>query len=74
MLAYVQTYRVSDHSLEWGCAQENKIIRVNRDGSKEVVSVTALDEGIGIMKRADKEYLMVRRRIIFDSEEGDTSH
>ena len=73
MLAYVQTYQFTDHSREWGCAQENKIIRLNREGPMEVVSVTALDEGIGIMKRADKEYLIVRRRILFDGEEEDTS-
>ena len=39
----------------------------------EAVSVSALDEGIGIMKRADKEYLIVRRRILFDAEEDGRS-
>ena len=39
----------------------------------EVISVTALDEGIGIMKVADTSYLIVRRRILFD-DEPDTSH
>jgi len=72
MLAYIQTYHFTDHSREWGCAQENKIIRLNREGSREVVSVSALDEGIGIMKSADKEYLIVRRRILFDTEEDNT--
>src|SRR6266496_5354232 len=52
MLAYVQTYHFADHSSEWGCAQENKIIWLNREGPMEVMSVTVLDEGIGIMKRA----------------------
>jgi Transposase family tnp2 len=73
MLAYVQIYRFADHSSEWGCAQENKIIRLIREGPMEVMSVTALDEGIGIMKREEKEYLIVRRRILFDDEEEDTS-
>jgi len=73
MLAYVQTYHFTDHSLELGCTQEKQIIRLNREGPKEVVSVTALDEGIGIMKRADKEYLIVRRRTQFDEEQEDTS-
>jgi len=73
MLAYVQTYHFADHSHRLGCTQENKIIRLNNEGPREVMSVTALDEGIGVMKRADKEYLIVRRRIPFDDEEEHTS-
>ena len=73
MLAYVQTYRFIDHSLEWNCIQENKIIRLDREGPMEVISVTALDEGIGIMKREEKEYLIVRRRILFDDDEEEIS-
>jgi Transposase family tnp2 len=66
MLAYIQIYHFTDYSAQCGCSQENKIIRLNRLGSKEVVSVTALDEGIGIMEVAEKSYLIVRRRIMFD--------
>ena len=55
MLAYVQTYHFTDQSLELGSTQEQQIIWINREGPKEVVSVTALDEGIGIMKKEDKE-------------------
>src|SRR5437667_9134820 len=73
MLAYVQIYHFTDYSLQWRCAQKNKIIRLTREGSMEVISVTALDEGIGIMKVADTSYLIVRRRILFD-DEPDTSH
>ena len=68
MLAYVQTYHFTDHSREWGYAQENKIIGLTREGSMEVMSVSALDEGIGIMKTADKEFLIIRR-ILFHAEE-----
>lgn len=67
-LAYIQTYHFTDHSLELGCTQEKQIIRLNREGPKEVVCITALDEGIGIMKRADKEYLILRRRTLSDEE------
>jgi len=72
MLAYIQIYHFTDYSLQWGCAQKNKIIRLTREGSMEVISVTALDEGIGIMKVVDTSYLIVRRRILFDNE-PDTS-
>ena len=70
MLVYVQIYHSTDHSLQRGCAQKNKIIRLTREGSMEVISVTALDEGVGIMKVADTSYLIVRRQILFDDEPG----
>ena len=73
MLTYIQIYHFIDHSLEWSCIQENKIIRLNREGLKEIMSITALNEGIEIMKRADKEYLIVRRRILFDEKEENIS-
>ena len=73
MLAYVRIYHFIDQSRELGCAQENKIIRLTREGPMEVVSVSALDEGAGILKRTDKEYLIVRSRILFDAEEDDRS-
>ena len=73
MLAYVKIYHFTDYSLQWGCTQKNKIIQLTREGSMEVISVTALDEGIGIMKVGDTSYLIHRRRILFDDEPG-TSH
>ena len=73
MLAYVRIYHFTDQSHELGCAQENKIIRLTREGPLEVMSVSALDEGIGIMKRADKEYFIVRRRILLDDEKNNRS-
>lgn len=73
MLIYIQIYHFIDHSREWGCIQENKIIRLNREGTREIMSIIALDEDIGIMKTADKEYLIIRRGILFDVEEDDTS-
>jgi hypothetical protein len=74
MLAYVRIYHFIDQSYELDYAQENKIIRLTREGPLEVVSVSALVEGIGIMKRADKEYVIVRRRILFADEVRDRSH
>jgi Transposase family tnp2 len=63
MLAYIQIYRTTDLSLRYGCSQINKILQLNRVGSNEVVGVTAIDEGIGIMKNAGISYLLVRRRM-----------
>ena len=73
MLVYIQTYHFTDHSLELDCIQEKQIIRLNREEPKEIVCVTALDEGIGIMKRTDKEYLILRRRTLFDEEQEEAS-
>ena len=68
MLAYVQIYHFTDRSRERGCTQENKIIQLTREGSMEVLSVSVLDGGIGMMKVADTSYLIVRRQILLDDE------
>jgi hypothetical protein len=70
MLAYVQTYHFMDHSRERGCAQENK---PNYSAQRKIDGASALDEGVGIMKTVDKEYLIVRGQILFDAEEDNTS-
>jgi len=64
MLAYIQIYRGKDRSVEWGYTQEGKIIEVQREGRMEVVDVTAIDEGIGIIEAARGRYLIIRRRTL----------
>ena len=71
MLAYVQIYYTRDISLLAGCTQDNKIIRHERSGALEVLEVTAIDEGVGIMKVAERQYIIVRRRMLLDIEEDD---
>lgn len=57
MLAYIQIYNVADFS------QRSKILRLTKEGSKEIVDVSAIEEGIEIMKDSGMSYLLVRRRM-----------
>ena len=41
--------------------QEGKIIELQWEGRMEVVDVTAIDEGIGILEAARGRYLIIRR-------------
>jgi len=66
MLVYVRIYHARDCSFQAGCIQNNKIIRVERLGPLEVMCVTAIDEGIGVLNVANKQYLIVRREMLLD--------
>ena len=64
MLAYIQVYRGKDRSVEWGYIQEGKIIELQREGRMEVVDVTAIDEGIGVLEAVRGRYLIIHRRTL----------
>jgi len=58
MLAYLQYFRVKDHSPVDNRRQ--KVVELERLTWREVICVTAIDEGIGIMTSAGRQYLINR--------------
>jgi len=64
MLAYVQRYKATDHSLNMADVCAGKIVELDGEGCKEVVCVTALDAGIGVMTSAGAQYFINRSPIL----------
>jgi len=64
MLAYVQRYKATDHSLNMADVCAGKIVELDGEGRKEVVCVTALDAGIGVMTSAGAQYFINRSPIL----------
>ena len=58
MLAYLQCFRVKDHSPV--ADRRQKVVELERLTRREVICVTAIDEGIGIMTSAGRQYLINR--------------
>ena len=66
MFAYVQRYKATDHSVSMADVRPGKIVGLDGEGCKEVVCVTALDAGVGVMTSAGVRYLINRSPILQD--------
>jgi hypothetical protein len=64
MLAYVQRYTVTDHSRQMDDVREGKVIEIVGDGRKEVICVSAIETGVGVMVSSGKRYIITRCPII----------
>ena len=66
MLAYVQHYKATDHSLCMADVRAGKIVELDGERRKEVVCITALDAGIGVMTSAGAQYFINRSPMLQD--------
>ena len=60
MLAYIQTYNTIDHSSGLGDLAGGKVVELLGNGANEIICVSAIDSGIGILSSNGKCYLVNR--------------
>jgi hypothetical protein len=61
MLAYVQSYIVTDHSRRMeDHIRQGALVELNTEGRKEVICVSTIKGGIGVMNASNKRYLVTR--------------
>jgi hypothetical protein len=60
MLAYVQSYIVTDHSRRMQNIRHGALVELNTEGRKEVICVSTIKGGIGVMNASNKRYLVTR--------------
>ena len=71
MLAYVQRYHHEDHSRLMEEVRDGKIVEMTGEGQKEVIWVTAIDAGIGILSAGGKQYFINRGTVFKETIEGE---
>ena len=69
MLAYVQTYNVFDHSVRTEDIPGGKVVEIRGEGRKEVICVSAIDAGIGVLNSGGKRYLVNRHPVLHNLDE-----
>ena len=68
MLAYVQSYIVTDHSRRMQNIRRGALVELNTEGGKEVICVSTIKGGIGVMNASNKRYLVTRGILSMDDE------
>jgi hypothetical protein len=68
MLAFVESFRVQDASKRIEGIPEDKVLEVKGNGRREVICVSKIIAGIGLMKCKGKDYAVCRRINIPDEE------
>jgi len=60
MLAFVQSYVVTDHSRRMQNIRHGALFELNTEGGKEVICISTIKGGIGAMNASNKRYLVTR--------------
>jgi hypothetical protein len=71
MLAYVQQYKSTDHSSRMPDVRLGKVVQFDGGGRKEVLCVTSLDTGIGMMTSRGRRYFINRNSVLYNPDEND---
>jgi hypothetical protein len=69
--AYLQKYRHTDHSLETSHGQGSRVVEMKREGAKEVVWISDIQDMVGVMISRGKQYVLNRRNQILAVDDGD---
>jgi hypothetical protein len=68
MLAFVQSYIVTDHSRQMQNTRHGALVELNTEGGKEVICVSTIKAGIGVMNASNKRYLVTRGILSMDED------